>query len=32
MKWLETLGFKFIEYHKEYGQHKKPFFQFMRIA
>ena len=32
MKWLESLGFKFIEYHKEYGVHKKPFFQFMRIA
>ena len=32
MKWLESLGFKFIEYHKEYGKHKKPFYQFMRIA
>ena len=32
MKWLESLGFKFIEYHEEYGVHKKPFFQFMRIA
>ena len=32
MKWLESLGFKFIEYHKEYGVHKKPFYQFMRIA
>ena len=32
MKWLESLGFKFIEYHEEYGVHKKPFYQFMRIA
>jgi len=32
MKWLKSLGFKFIEYHKEYGVHKKPFYQFMRIA
>ena len=30
MKWLNTLGFKFIKYHKEYGEHKKPFVQFMR--
>ena len=32
MKWLESLGFKFIEYHKEYGVHKNPFYQFMRRA
>lgn len=32
MKWLKSLGFKFIEYHEEYGKHKKPFYQFMRIA
>ena len=32
MKWLETLGFKFIKYHKEYGNHKKPFYEFMRMS
>ena len=32
MKWLQTLGFKFIKYHKEYGQHKKPFIEFSRIV
>lgn len=32
MKWLNTLGFQFIKYHKEYGEHKKPFVQFMRTV
>ena len=32
MKWLETLGFEFTRYHEEYGEHKKPFYEFMRIA
>tara|TARA_Y100000401_G_scaffold18534_1_gene12539 strand:+ start:1335 stop:1787 length:453 start_codon:yes stop_codon:yes gene_type:complete len=31
IKWLKSLGFQFIKYHKEYGEHKKPFFEFMRI-
>ena len=29
---LDSLGFKFIKYHKEYGQHKKPFVEFSRIV
>ena len=32
IKWLQTLGFNFIKYHKEYGQHKKPFVEFSRIV
>ena len=32
MKCLETLGFQFINYHKEYGEHKKPFYEFMRMS
>ena len=31
IKWLKSLGFQFTTYHKEYGEHKKPFFEFMRI-
>ena len=32
IKWLRCLGFTFIDYHAEYGEHSKPFFEFMRIA
>ena len=31
IKWLKSLGFQFTTYHKEYGEYKKPFFEFMRI-
>ena len=32
IKWLEALGFVFIKYHEKYGQHEKPFYEFLRIA
>ena len=32
IKWLKTLGFTFINYHKEYGTSNKPFYEFLRIA
>ena len=32
IKWLEALGFVFIKYHAKYGQHEKPFYEFLRIA
>ena len=32
IKWLRCLGFTFIDYHAEYGEHSKPFYEFMRIA
>ena len=32
IKWLEALGFVFINYHEKYGQHEKPFYEFLRIA
>ncbi len=32
IKWLRCLGFTFINYHAEYGEHSKPFYEFMRIA
>ena len=32
IKWLRCLGFTFINYHEEYGEHSKPFYEFMRIA
>ena len=32
IKWLRSLGFTFINYHAEYGEHSKPFYEFMRIA
>ena len=32
IKWLRCLGFTFIDYHAEYGEHNKPFYEFMRIA
>ncbi len=32
IKWLRCLGFTFINYHAEYGQQSKPFYEFMRIA
>ena len=31
IKWLKSLGFNFVTYHQEYGEHKKPFFEFMRM-
>lgn len=32
IKWLKTLGFTFVNLHKSYGQQKKPFYEFLRIA
>ena len=32
IKWLRCLGVTFIDYHAEYGEHSKPFYEFMRIA
>ena len=32
IKWLKTLGFSFINLHESYGQQKKPFYEFLRIA
>ena len=32
IKWLEALGCVFIKYHAKYGQHEKPFYEFLRIA
>ena len=32
IKLLRCLGFTFINYHAEYGQQSKPFYEFMRIA
>ncbi len=32
IKWLKTLGFTFINLHESYGQQKKPFYEFLRIA
>tara|TARA_S200000501_G_C20781378_1_gene725188 strand:- start:113 stop:565 length:453 start_codon:yes stop_codon:yes gene_type:complete len=32
IKWLRSLGFTFINYQAEYGEHSKPFYEFMRIA
>ena len=32
IKWLKALGFTFINYHAKYGQEKKPFYEFLRIA
>jgi len=32
IKWLRALGFTFIQYHEEYGQQSKPFYEFLRIA
>ena len=32
IKWLRCLGFTFINYHAEYGQERKPFYEFIRIA
>ena len=32
IKWLRTLGFTFVKLHESYGQHKKPFYEFLRIA
>jgi hypothetical protein len=31
MRWLKSLGFKFIKLDKEYGVGKEPFYQFVRI-
>ncbi len=32
IKWLKSLGFTFVNLHEEYGQQKKPFYEFLRIA
>ena len=32
IKWLRSMNFNFINLHKDYGLHKKPFYEFMRIA
>ena len=32
IKWLKSLGFTFINYYKEYGEQKKPFYEFVRIT
>tara|TARA_R100000700_G_scaffold627_3_gene1677 strand:- start:512 stop:964 length:453 start_codon:yes stop_codon:yes gene_type:complete len=32
IKWLKSLGFKFIKYHANYGEEKKPFYEFLRIS
>lgn len=32
IKWLKSLGFTFVNLHKEYGKQKKPFYEFLRIA
>jgi hypothetical protein len=31
MRWLKTLGFKFIKLDKEHGVGREPFYQFVRI-
>tara|TARA_Y100001972_G_C7451116_1_gene230922 strand:+ start:72 stop:524 length:453 start_codon:yes stop_codon:yes gene_type:complete len=31
IKWLRSLGFTFINYYEEYGEQKKPFYEFLRI-
>ena len=32
IKWLKALGFTFVNLHESYGQQKKPFYEFLRIA
>ena len=32
IKWLKSLGFTFVNYHKEFGLQQKPFYEFLRIA
>ena len=32
IKWLKALGFPFINYHEEYGNQSKPFYEFLRIS
>ena len=32
IKWLKALGFTFVNYHEEYGQESKPFYEFLRIS
>ena len=32
IKWLKSLGFTFVNYYKEYGEQKKPFYEFVRIT
>ena len=32
IKWLKALGFTFVKLHESYGQQKKPFYEFLRIA
>lgn len=32
IKWLKALGFTFVKLHENYGQQKKPFYEFLRIA
>ena len=32
IKWLKALGVTFIKLHESYGQQKKPFYEFLRIA
>ena len=32
IKWLKALGFTFIKLNPEYGEFKKPFYEFVRIA
>ena len=32
IKWLKALGFTFVKLHKHYGEQKKPFYEFVRIA
>ena len=32
IKWLRSMDFNFINLHKDYGLHKKPFYEFMRIV
>ena len=32
IKWLRSMNFNFINLHKDYGLHKKPFYEFMRIV
>ena len=32
IKWLKALGITFVNLHESYGQQKKPFYEFLRIA
>ena len=32
IKWLKSLGFTFVNYHKEFFLQQKPFYEFLRIA